>query len=52
MTREGALKIAIEALTQWSQRKVATAVVLAAIAKLEARRPTPSLTESERRGRF
>lgn len=41
MTREGALKIAIEALTQWSQGKVATAVVLAAIAKLEARRPTP-----------
>lgn len=41
MTREEALKNAIEALSQWSQGTVATAVVLAAIAKLELTRPPP-----------
>ncbi len=39
--REEALKNAIEALTQWSQEKVATSVVLAAIAKPEVMRPPP-----------
>lgn len=47
MTREEALKNAIEALTQWSQGTVATAVVLAAIPKLElTTAQTASKTES------
>ncbi|BBB96650.1 MULTISPECIES: hypothetical protein [Bradyrhizobium] len=53
MTREEASENAIEALTQWSQGKVATSVVLAAIAKLEVTRPPPRRPPSGRalRGR-
>ncbi len=41
MTRDEALKNAIEALKEWSEGKAHTSVVLAAIAELMATRPPP-----------